>query len=221
MERVQLQVRPREAGRGAAARAVRRGGEIPGVMYGAGAAGTPIAVDARALRQAVSTAGLHAIFDVSLDGDGGKVRTAVIKEVQRDPVRDRAIHVDLLEVRMDQPIQSVVIVHLVGDAPGVRAGGALSQPVHEINAEGLPAAIPQHLDVDVSELEMGHSLRLSEVTPPAGVTFLDDPEAIVLATVDTPISDADLETQTPEEEAAREAAEEAQAAEDEAADEES
>jgi large subunit ribosomal protein L25 len=209
VERVQLRVRAREAGGTKAAREVRAGGDIPGVMYGGKGGTVPIAVNSRELRLAVTAAGIHAIFDVTLDGDGGGTRTAMIKEIQRDPVRDRVTHLDLHEVRMDQPIQAVVIVHLTGESPGVREGGSLGQPVHEITVEGLPARIPAEVEADISGLEIGQSMSMAEVALPDGVTLVGEADSIVVATVTAPISDADLEIQTPEEEEARAIAEEA------------
>jgi large subunit ribosomal protein L25 len=210
VERVQLRVRPREASGTKAARQVRAQGDIPGVIYGGDAGSRAIVVNARDLRHAVTEAGLHAIFDVALEGDGGS-STAQIKEIQRDPVRGRVTHFDLQVVRMDRPIQTVVMVHLVGDAAGVREGGSLNQPVHEITVEGLPARIPAEIEVDISSLEMGTSISMADVALPDGVTFLGDPEGTIVATVATPISEAELEGEPTEvEEAAEAAAQEAE-----------
>jgi large subunit ribosomal protein L25 len=215
VERVQLRVRPREASGTKAARQMRAQGDIPGVMYGGDIGSRPIAVNGRDLRHAVTEAGIHAIFDVALDGDGAGTSPAMIKEIQRDPVRDRVTHVDLQIVRMDRPIQGVVMVHLTGDAAGVREGGSLSQPVHEISVEGLPARIPAEIEVDISELEMGASMSMAQVALPDGVTLVGDADSIVVATITTPISEAELEGEPTEvEEAAEEALEEARLAEE-------
>src|SRR3954470_7197146 len=126
MERVTLEVEGRTPGKSSVARALRRSGKIPGIFYGHGRTPEPIAVDARHLREAFHTAGVHAIFDVVVDGD----RTpALIKDYQVDPIRARMIHFDLLEVRMDQPVTSVTNVVLVGEPRGVTLeGGVLDQP---------------------------------------------------------------------------------------------
>ena len=101
-------------------------------------------------------------------------------------MRGKITHIDLQEVRLDQPIQTAVVVRLVGDPVGVKEGGVLAQVTNKVNVEALPLEVPQHLEVDVSELGIGDSIRLSEIAAPAGVTFLDDPEEIVLATVTLP-----------------------------------
>jgi large subunit ribosomal protein L25 len=97
------------------------------------------------------------------------------------------MHVDLQEVRLDQTIQASVSVQLHGgdDAPGVREGGVLSQPLREVTVEALPLEVPEHLDLDVSGMDIGATLRISDLTAPEGVTLLDDPEMVV-ATVTAP-----------------------------------
>ncbi|MDX6532778.1 MAG: large subunit ribosomal protein [Gaiellales bacterium] len=201
MERVKLEVRSRDGRGRKSARALRAEGQIPGVIYTSksGAEGsTSICVGVRDLRQAVSgPGGLHAIMDVMVDG-GRKAHAAVIKDLQLDPVRDRVLHIDFHEVRLDQPINTVVAVHLEGTPHGVEMGGVLSQPVHDLNISVLPTQIPEGLSVDVSALEVGGSLRLIDVPAPEGVTFLDDPESTVLASVTAPISEEELEPEAVE-----------------------
>jgi large subunit ribosomal protein L25 len=191
MADVKLEVRSRDGRGGKDARALRAAGEIPGVIYTSqsGTSGsTAICVGARDLRTAVSgPGGMHAIIDLKVDGTG-KAHSVIIKDMQLDPVRDRVIHIDFHEVRLDQPINTVVLV-----PHGVSMGGILSQPTHELNISVLPTAIPEQIVVDVSALEIGGSLRLTDVPAMEGVTFLDDPEGTVLATVSAPISEEELE----------------------------
>ena len=189
MDRIKLEVRPRDGRGGKDARRLRAGGDVPGVVYGAKTgpgASIPVVVNIRDLRHAVSgPGGIHAIFDLSV-GDEKSARPVVIKDLQLDPVRDRVIHVDFNEVRLDQPIQTVVVVHLHGTPHGVTMGGVLSAPTHELNISVLPTNIPESIEIDVSELDINHSMRLSDLTPPEGVTFLDDLEGTILATVTVP-----------------------------------
>jgi len=196
MADVKLEVRSRDGRGGKDARALRLAGEIPGVIYTSqsGTVGsTAIAVGQRDLRSAVSgPGGTHAIIDLRVDGTG-KTHSVIIKEMQLDPVRDRVIHIDFHEVRLDQPINTVVVVHVEGVPHGVSMGGILSQPTHEVNISVLPTAIPEQILVDVSALEIGGSLRLADVPAIEGVTFLDDPDGTVLATVSAPISEEELE----------------------------
>jgi large subunit ribosomal protein L25 len=198
--RVKLQVRPRVGRGGKDARQLRAQGKIPGVVYGGRADGTqPIAVDVRALRQAVAgPGGIHSILDLEVEGENGS-RPVMIKELQLDPVRDLAIHVDFQQVRLDRAIHTVVAVHLEGEPHGVTMGGVLSQPLHELNIEVLPTAIPDQIAVDVSGLEMGDSLRLADIPAPDGVTFLDDPESTVIASVTVPTVEEEPEVEEEEE----------------------
>ena len=141
------------------------------------------------------------MLDVAVDS--GREHSAILKDYQRDKVRGTIARIDLQEVRLDQPIQTAVVVTLVGDPVGVREGGVLAQVANEVNVEALPLEVPQHLEVDVSGLGIGDSIRLSEIAAPAGVTFLDDPEEIVLANVTQPTRAEEPEEVAEGEEAAR------------------
>lgn len=185
-ERVKLSVRERE-GRGTGdARRLRREGMIPGVLYGSGHSPHAIYVEDRELRRVLTgDHGLHAILDVSIDQQA-TTHASILKDYQVHPVRGHLIHIDLQEVRLDQPIQAQVVVELVGDPEGVKEGGVLSQVQREINVEALPLEIPERLELDVSEMAIGDSLRLVDLPAREGVTYLDDPEETVLATVTVP-----------------------------------
>jgi large subunit ribosomal protein L25 len=202
----------------AESRRLRRSGIVPGVLYGSGEP-VSISIAERELRRALTgAAGLHSILDVEIDGKG-QTHASILKEYQVDPVRGVVTHVDLQEVRLDQAIQASVTVLLVGgdDAPGVREGGVLSQPLREVTVEALPLEVPEHLDLDVSGMEIGATLRVSELAAPEGVTLLDDPESVV-ATVTAPtkvVEPEPTEEELAEAEAA--AAEGEEAAEGEAA----
>jgi len=211
-ERVKLMVQNRAVLGSAESRRLRRQGLIPGVLYGREQP-ISIAIPERDLRTALTTSGgLNAVLDVVVEG--GKVHSSVLKEYQQDAVRGQITHVDLQEVRLDQPIHATVPVHITGEAAGTKVGGVLSQVTNELNVEALPMEVPEHIDVDVSALELGESLRLSALTPPSGVTFLDDLEETVLASVTQPMRDE------PEPEGAEgEEAPEGEAAAAEAADE--
>jgi large subunit ribosomal protein L25 len=183
-ERVKLVVQERTLLGSPEARRLRKRGLIPGVLYGREEP-VAIAIPERDLRAALTGAGgTHAVLDVVVGN--GKTHSSVLKEYQQDRVRGTLTHVDLQEVRLDRPIQAAVSVTLVGEAAGVKEGGVLSQPTTEVNVEALPLEVPDHLEFDVSEMHIGDTARLSELHVPDGVTFLDDPEEVVLATVTQP-----------------------------------
>jgi large subunit ribosomal protein L25 len=185
-ERTKLVVAQRERLGSAESRRLRKEGLIPGVLYGNGEP-VAISISERELRRALTgSAGRHAILDVEVDGKG-QTRASILKEFQVHPVRGGITHVDLQEVRLDKAISASVAVHLIGgeDAPGVREGGVLSQPLREVTVEALPLEVPEHLDLDVSGMDIGGTLRISDLTTPEGATLLDDPEMVV-ATVTAP-----------------------------------
>jgi large subunit ribosomal protein L25 len=202
-ERIKLEVQPRDRLGSRETRRLRKQGLIPGVLYGRS---DPHAftVAERELRRALtSSAGLNAILDVVVGGDSGTTHPSILKEYQQDKVRGNVTHVDFQEVRLDRAIAASVVVTYVGeeDSPGIREGGVLSHVTREINVEALPMEIPEHVELDVSHMEIGDSLRAGEVNLPEGVTLLDDPDETVLATVTLPTREEEPE-EVPEEEGA-------------------
>jgi large subunit ribosomal protein L25 len=213
-ERTKLLVSQRESLGSAESRRLRKQGLVPGVLYGSGEP-VAICVAERELRRALTgAAGLHSILDVEIDGKGS-THASILKEYQVDPVRGGVTHVDLQEVRLDRTITASVSVQLLGgeDAPGVREGGVLSQPLREVNVEALPLEVPEHIEVDVSGMEIGATLRISDLSAPEGSTLLDDPEMVV-ATITAPTKEVVPEP-TEEELAALEEAEAAEGEEGE------
>jgi large subunit ribosomal protein L25 len=199
-ERITLTVKERERLGSAESRRLRSQGWIPGVLYGRGKPPHAIAVEERELRRALTgPSGLHAVLDVVLDGQTASA--SILKEYQRDPLRGHVSHVDLQEVRLDEPIQASVSVTLHGEPAGVKAGGVLNQVASTINVQALPLEVPEHIEADISAMEIGDTLRLSDLTAPEGVTFLDDPEETVIATVAAPRVE-EVEEPTEEEAAA-------------------
>jgi large subunit ribosomal protein L25 len=176
-----------------AVRRLRREGVVPGVVYG-GADGdcTSFKVDFRVLRQVLVDG--SALIDLKVAG--GKVRPVIVKDQQLHPVRGQVMHIDLLEVRLDEKIQAPVALQIEGaeEAPGVKEGGVMEHVTHQLNIEALPTDIPESIVADVSGMEIAATMHLSELTPPPGVEFLDDPEETIIATVVVP-----TEVEEPEE----------------------
>lgn len=192
-----LTVEPREVEGSRAARRLRRTGNVPGVIYGGGADPVAFFVDARILRNTLAHAG-H-VLELTVGSDAAS--PVLVKEIIRHPVSGEIQHLDLLRVRMDQKIQATVLVDLVGAerAPGIIEGGVLEQGSREITIEALPGDIPDSIQHDVSGLEMGATLHLSEITPPSGVVIVDDPESVV-ASITAPRlvleTETEIETET-------------------------
>jgi large subunit ribosomal protein L25 len=208
-DRLKLEVREREEIGSRRAKRLRSEGLVPGVLYGKGHA-RAIVVSERELRAAVTgPSGLHAILDVVLEGQK-TVHPSILADYQQDPIRGTIAHIDLREVRLDQPIHAAVTIQLLGEPVGVKSGGMLSLVARELHVEALPADVPEHVDVDVTGMEVGDVLRLADIPAIQNVTLLDDPHETVIATVSVPRGFAELE----EAEAAAAAEAEAEAAEE-------
>jgi large subunit ribosomal protein L25 len=183
-ERTLLTLDPREERGSRANRRLRRENLVPGVIYGAGSDSISFKVDSRRLRGVLAEG--HALFDVEIDGSGRL--PVIVKDQQRHPVRGQVLHLDLLRVRLDEKIESMVALEIEGveDAPGVREGGVLEHVTRELNVSALPTDIPDRIVADVSQLGIAETMVLSAVKAPAGVEFLDDLEETVVATVTAP-----------------------------------
>jgi large subunit ribosomal protein L25 len=191
-----LTVAEREPSGSRTARRLRREGNVPGVVYGGDDDPVAFQVEARALRQALAHAG--AVLDLSVDG--APATPVVLKELTRHPVSGETIHVDLLRVRLDQAIQATVVLELIGaeDAPGAKEGGVLEHVTREVTIEALPNDIPDTVQHDVSGMQIGDTLTLEAIIPPAGVTLLDDLETVI-ATLTPPKLQAEAEIEIEEE----------------------
>ena len=191
-----LSISPREPEGSRATRRLRRGGRVPGILYGGDAEPLAFSVDARELRHALAAAG--AVLEVS---DGGSATPAVLKSAHYHPVRGETMHVDLLRVNLNVAIHAVVPLELVGggEAPGVKEGGVLEQITRELNIEALPTAIPESISHDVSQMQINDTITLAELTAPAGIALLDDLEETVVATLTPPrleTEDDEIEAET-------------------------
>lgn len=194
------------AGKGVA-RKLRAAGRVPAVLYGHGMEPLSLSVDSRELRHLFHTgAGTNVLVDLEVDGAD---HLAMPREIQHDHIKGRFVHVDFLVVRRDEKIQIAVPVRVVGESPGVKAGGLIEHHLWEVQVECLPTGVPEAIDADISTLEIGSSLRVSDLVAPEGATILSNPEDSVVA-VQQPQAPVELE----EEEA--EAAEGEEGAEEEA-----
>lgn len=180
MDTYNLPVAPRETGK-KAAKAVRNAGLVPCVLYGAHTEPVHFAVETLALRPLVhSTETYRVAFSLA-----GADHEAIVKEIAFHPVTDHPIHVDFQALTRGEALTMTVPVHVEGTAAGVLAGGQLSQPVHEIEIRSLPKDIPGQVSIDVSALQMGDSLSVSDLQLPEGVEVLTDP-ALTLVSVVAP-----------------------------------
>jgi large subunit ribosomal protein L25 len=196
-----------DSGKGVA-RKLRAAGRVPAILYGHGMQPLPLSVDSKELFHLFHTgAGANGLVDLVVDG---AEHLAMPREVQRDHIKGRFIHVDFLVVRRDEKIEVDVPIRVVGESPGVKAGGVLEHHLWDIHVECLPQNVPEAIKVDVSALEIGDSLRVADLTAPGGVEILTNPDESVIAAVQPQMA---IEVE-------EEAAEAAEAVEGEAAEEE-
>jgi len=163
-----------ELGKGAS-KLARKAGKIPAVMYSRGAESAPLFVDAKEW-EALSKHDFNLLTLLN----GKKKTAAVVKEVQSSQLKSLVMHIDFQEVRMDEEITAAIPVrHTHGEAVGVSKGGNLDQAIHEIEVKCLPGDLPEHLEVDITALEIGDSLHVSDIALPDKVELVTDPELVV------------------------------------------
>lgn len=198
MATITLGASPRaERGTGVA-RKLRQSGQVPAVIYGHGRAPQSLAVDTREVERLLSTVSAASTV-IELTFDGRTART-LIREIQRHPVKRNIIHLDFQELVAGEKVTVNVPLRFTGVADGVRnGGGILEETMHQLHLRLDPASIPDHIDVDVTALTIGHSIHVRELSLPAGVTILDDANATVCvctapkAVVETPVSTEAIE----------------------------
>ena len=169
-----------ESGKGAA-RKLRARGRVPAVLYGHGVGPVSVSVGAKDLYRVLhGSAGTNVLVNLTVDG---AEHLALPREIQRDHVRGRYVHVDFLAVRRDEKVTVSVPVRVVGESPGVKVGGVVEHHLWELQVECLPGDVPDGIDADVSELQVGDSLRVSDIVAPEGVTVLTPLEESLLSVV--------------------------------------
>lgn len=164
---------------GKANRKLANRNEIPAVLYGPGREPSPLALDRHAFELMMShQVGGSLLVSLSVEGETKPVN-AVIREIQHSPVKGTILHVDFLAIRMDQKLAATLPFLFLGESPGVKAGGVLMHTMREVMVEALPADLPEQLEVDISNLDLGHSITVADLVAPAGVEITDDPEGVV------------------------------------------
>lgn len=177
MKEVTLAVKKRnDVGKGAA-RQARLAGDIPAVVYGPEIDPFPISVAEKDLRAAVKEGSIQSIFGLDVDG---KVNKAIIRDIQRDPITNKVTHVDFHAISMNKPLNITIPFHIIGTSVGVKnEGGILQTVMREIDISCLPKDIPESIDIDVTELNVGDSIHISDLEIP-NATILDDPSRTIV-----------------------------------------
>lgn len=190
MKKYQLTVTSREGTGRSASRRLRKADKIPAILYGKHTNPETLAVNApEFVRLLKDIAGRAALIE--LKRDNGAAALSFLQEVQRDPITDRYMHVDLQEVKENEKMVINVAVTLVGESTGVKnQGGILETATHRLRVRCLPKDLPSVIEVDVSELAVGQSIHVNELKPVAGVEFLDAPGQVVVLCVEPQAEEA-------------------------------
>ena len=194
MERVALKAQIREkAGKGVA-RGLRRNKQVPAVLYGHGK-NLPITMVSKDVTKILNTeGGEHAVINLVLEGGSAAgEKLALIKDYQVDPITGSLLHLDLMEVAMDEKVKVQVAIHLKGNSIGVKEGGILQNALRQIDVECLPNQIPDFIEVDITDLKVNESIHVRDLKAFEGVRILNDSEATVV-TIQPPISAEKLES---------------------------
>jgi large subunit ribosomal protein L25 len=180
MNEIVIDVTPRTEFGKNPSRRLRRSGMIPGIVYGSQKPPVPISVDPTQVERILHLeSGVNTVFMLHLVGKDQR-RYAMIKDFQADPVSNRLQHADFIRIQMDEAVQVNVPIQTVGEAPGVKLDqGILDIPLREIRIESLPADIPDHIQVDISALKIGDSIRVAELKVPSKVKILTEANQVV------------------------------------------
>ncbi len=175
MSETALVVEAREAIGKGANRKLRAAGRAPAVLYGRGRDSLPLAIDPRALDKILRANGANTLLDLTVEGHAErKESVALVRDLQRHPLRGDIVHVDFYEVDLARVVTVDVPVHLVGKARGLDFGGILEHTLREISLECLPRAIPEAIEVDISAMEVGDVIHVAELALPEGVSLVTD-----------------------------------------------
>lgn len=215
MEQVSLRAHTGRAPGSRSSRRLRREGQVPAVVYGHGLRPLNIAVDARELYAALHTdLGSNAV--INLEVEGGDDILTLARVITRHPFRSEYQHIDFVQVSLTETVTTDVAIHFEGEAAGTLEGGVFSPARTHVQIEAVVTNIPSYIELDISGVEIGESLRIEDLPEIAGVTYLEDPEAVVMS-ITFPAAEIE-EPVTEEEEALEgEAAEAAEGAEAEEA----
>jgi large subunit ribosomal protein L25 len=183
MKTVPLKASPRAIGRRAGAKKLRSEGRIPAVIYGRQAEPQNLEVNAKELENLIHhSVSENLLVDLAVDKDARPKRLALVQEIQHHPLSGKVLHVDFHEVAENEKVTVMIPVETKGEAEGVKTGGGVLEHVlFKIKARGLPKDLPEQIVVDVTALNIGQSIHLGEITPPAGVELIGDKRAPVLA----------------------------------------
>jgi large subunit ribosomal protein L25 len=188
-----LKAQKRGAGKHSVVRQLRIEGKIPAVIYGSDVESQPISIEESQFMQVVRQQGINHVVRLAVDGTEHNV---MIKDIQREPLKGRTLHIDFGKVNMNEAIDTIVPLTIEGEAEGVKAGGVLEQQLRELSIRCLPGAIPDSISVSVEKLAVGDSLTVGDLDIPADVTVQHEESDVVLSIVPPRAQPVDEDTES-------------------------
>ncbi len=176
MEHIVLNAKKRDAIGSRHSARLRREGRIPAVLYGTAGKTVAIDLDSREFSKSIKGISESTLINISIDGVNHEV---FIKDIQRNILNGALLHADFYEVEKGKMLRAKVPLHIVGSAIGVREGGVLETPMHEIEVECLPGDLPERITIDISDLKANQSIHVRDITLPNGVKILSNAEQVV------------------------------------------
>lgn len=177
MEKVLIEAQKRVVIDKASRSALRKEGKVPAIFYSKHHEPLPIQFSERAIHPLVFTSKTHLI---TLNVDGNEELDCIIKDVQFDPTTEKIVHIDLLGLQKGEKITIEVPVQIIGSAIGIKEGGVLQHTLHKVDIECLPSDIPEHIEIDVTNLKLGHAIHVGDLSF-ENLTLVNNPEAIIVS----------------------------------------
>ena len=196
MEQGSFVVEPRLTGTDSILHHLRDDGFIPGIMYGGKEGNQPIRIEQRAFLKQMRQHGKSGIFSIEM---GEELVPVKINEIQRNPVDRNVIHVDLQRVDMSQPVEMFIPIHFFGQSVGEANGGVLQQQLREIEVRSLPSSIPETIQLNIADLDIGDALVVRDVVLPKEVEILQDLDSVIVKVL-PPKMDLEEHTEEPKSE---------------------
>lgn len=201
METIELKAHIRkESGKGPARR-LREKGLIPAVFYGPGAETIPLTVDSSEFAKSAKMGRIESAFiKLAIEDDDSKVeKLSIVKELQVNPLTRSPLHIDFYEIRMDHQLTMDIPIRLEGQSVGIEAGGDLQFSKRTVKLSSLPSLLPDFIEVDISKLDIGDSIKVGDITLEEGIEILDPPDVMIVAVIFTRITEVEVAEEEVEE----------------------
>lgn len=196
MSEINLKAQKRVELKKSISKSLRKKGIIPGIFYGRNRENIPIAISEQSLKPAIFTSEFH-IINLEIEGENQKY-SCILKDVQFEPLKNNPIHFDLFELQEGEKITLEINVVLKGLAAGVKDGGVIQHSLHKLEIQCLPQAIPPNIEIDISNLGIGDSIKVSDIKI-EGVDILNEENATIVSVVPPAVEKAPEEAAEEEE----------------------